>query len=267
MHSQVHLLLGKSVRRTIIDSIYYTPPMRPIDVGQREKYRDPLYLMLTSSSPGMLNGDKYEIILEQADDTALKLSSQSYLQLMHTDIPCEQDTYVYLGKNSVLSYIPHPIVAHKNAKFSSNNVLEIEDSSQCLWGEIISMGRKHMGELFEFDFVSSNLEIYLEKQLILKDLLYLEKTMDLRSLGWLENYSHCGMLVLFLQDKQARLMVKEILQHYQTQFTNQQISMALSEWHPNGIIVRALAQGGESILQVFTEIGNRIWEYIWQNQM
>lgn len=263
MESQVHLLLKESKGRTIIDRIYYSPPMRPIDIGQIEKYQQPLYMMLTSSSPGMLNGDKYEIIIEQGDNTALKLSSQSYLQLMYSEEPCIQDTYVYLGKNSVISYIAKPMVAHKNAKFSGNTILEIESSSQCLWGEILSMGRKHMGELFEFTFLNSNLEIYLENQMIFKDLLYFDKNMDLCSFGYLEGYSHCGMLVLFFQDEHVKVIVEDFLQnHNQTKLSSTLVSAAYSEWHPNGIVIRALAQGGEDISQIFNEIGDLVWNHI-----
>lgn len=262
MYSQVHLLLGKSAKRTVIESLYYSPPMRPVDVGHIEKYSNPLYLMLTSSSPGMLDDDKYEIILEQADNTALKLSSQAYQHLMNTDKTCSQEMYVYLGENSVLSYIPYPIVAHKNAKFSGNSVLEIQDSSQLLWGEIMSMGRKHMGELFEFDFLRSNLEIYINKRIAFKDLLYFDRKMDLQVLGFFEGYSHCGMLLVFLQDKQVLFELREFLTAYQAKHLATEIVVSCSEWHSKGVVVRALAQGGETISQLFQEIGDLLWEYI-----
>ncbi|WP_447642563.1 MULTISPECIES: urease accessory protein UreD [Chitinophagaceae] len=258
MISKLDITVNKNGTKSYLKDVYVTQPFRVVPVGQH-KFDDHAYLMIMSSSPGILSGDDYDIHILVNENAKLQLQSQSYQRLYNMEAKASQKMQVKMMRSSSFSYVPHPIVPHKNSTFSSVNKIEMEDECQLVLSEIITCGRKHHGEIFEFTQFHNLFEVYHNGKLILKDnILLLPQQNSVGTMGMLESYTHQGTLIYTATnnnhlDNTLLDSIHEMLDG------EEQILGGISTLQQNGFIVRLLGYGGEQMFQLFQKIQDILW--------
>lgn len=241
------LLTGTHKNTTVIKDVYFSFPFKLVEVRE-DKTKPLLEVMIMSSSPGLLNNDKYDMVIDVIARTGLNLQTQSYQRVFDTVDGAGQNMVVNVGEYGYFSHVPHPMVPHKGAKFVAYNRINLEENSSLVWGEILTGGRKLMGEHFVFRSYHSITEIFMDSKLIFKDNLYLNPDLfDASGIGLLEGHSHQGSL-LFMSQADPEVLMEFIKT---TMETHSDILWGISKLDEKGFLLRCLAQEGEILLELF----------------
>lgn len=256
--NKLSLISGYKNGRTWQKDSYCTRPFKLANVGIYKQ--DPaLYLMVMSSSPGILDGDHYDIDIRTESHSRLQLQSQSYQRLFNMRNGAQQQQRIYMEAQSVFSYVQHPLVPHENAIFKSHTVAHLEDDCQFTFGEIITCGRKHSGEVFRFSKLHNITEIYHRGKLIIKDNLLLQpQLLPMQAIGQMEGYTHQATL-LYVHTGAADMdtWVSELRLMLEAE---QGIACGISLPDPRCLVVRILGNGGEQLFNCLRKMQHYFWQ-------
>lgn len=256
---------GKSY---LMDS-YVSVPFRITNIGQI-KEDGCLYMMLGSSSPGLLDTDNHEIDINVEENSRFQLQTQSYQRLYNMKKGSSQITKVKLAPNSAFCYVPHPIVPQENSIFRNHTIIHLEKNCELILSEIITCGRKNsefispdreiFGEIFKFTYFQNVTEICFNDLLILKDKIILEpQVVPVDTVIQLEGYTHQATFIYLNtgNNSVAYELIAEILKIMEYE---ENISFGVSEMAANGFVLRVLGNGGEQLFNCFQQIQNFLWE-------
>lgn len=257
MINRLNIVSGFKDGRSYLKDNFFTRPFRIATIN--EDRSDPsLYLMLMSSSPGILDNDHYDINIEVESESRLQLQSQSYQRLFNMKSGAQQHMKVSLRNDSTFSYIQHPIVPHEQSIFKAHNIINLEENCNLTLGEIITCGRKHSGEVFLFSKFQNLTEVFHNGKLILKDNVLLQPLLaDIETLGQMEGFTHQATLIHIntgMRDMES--LIEETFTLLQSQ---ENVAYGVSQPFSNGMIVRMLGNGGEQLYNAFREIQDKIW--------
>lgn len=244
--------------QSFLRDAYVTQPFRIAPVGQY-KSDGASYLMIMSSSPGILSGDAYDIQVNVKEKARLQLQSQSYQRLFNMEGSASQIMSVKIDKGASFSYVPHPVVPHEASTFKSINRVSIDDDCELTFSEIITCGRKHHGEEFKYAHFQNLLEVYHHDRLILKDNVLLRPDiMPLSAMGLLEGFTHQGTLV-YLNTKNED--VEDHIEHFYKELEElENVSFGISALEAKGFVIRILGNGGEQMFDFFQKVQSVLWE-------
>jgi urease accessory protein len=214
-----------------------------------------LELMLMNSSPGVLDGDHYEMLISVGEAASLVLKTQSYQRLFTMKSSASQQLEVHVESGGVFTYLPHPVVPHANAHFTSLNKISLSTDSQLTWGEIITCGRKLNGEVFAFTYLKSLTEIYWNRKLVLRDNLVMKPaTGKVHSMGKLEGYTHQASLVIINERINRNELVSLV---YELLLSEAEICYGVSALTVEGAIVRILGNKAEQLYNLLQSVSVR----------
>ncbi len=243
---------------SFLKNAYATTPFKLANITE-DKRSEVLQLMIMSSSPGILDGDEYDINIELAADTNLHLHTQSYQRLFHMKVGAKQQMKVTLANNSSFCFIPHPAVPQEQSIFTSHNKIYLSNDCNLIFGEILTCGRKLNGELFLFAKYHNITEIYLHNKLIVKDNLLIQPTMvDVHAIGQLEGYTHQASLVMIQADDMG--IVNDYIEHYLQQQLD--IDFGITALQVTGLMLRIVGHKAEQLYDCLKHIANYLQERI-----
>ncbi|MHC2990268.1 hypothetical protein OB13_01210 [Pontibacter sp. HJ8] len=257
MISKLTIVAGLKEERSYLKDTFFTRPFRVANVGQY-KTDEALYLMVMSSSPGLLDKDQYDISIKLEANNRLQLQSQAYLRLYNMQEGASQKMRIVLDPGSSFSYVPHPVVPHQNSKFKSHTTAYLQEDCELLLSEIVTCGRKHSGELFRFTSFQSLTEVYYNQRLVLKDNTLLQpQQVPPGTIGQWEGYTHQGtLLYLNTSEKTVQTYLDELQRIFEEE---KGISFGLSQSAVNGFVVRILGHGGEQLFNCFKRVQEALW--------
>lgn len=259
MDSRLHIIAGHKAGKSYVKDLFVSPPFRVVSVGQR-KNDNKLYQIIMSSSPGILDGDRYQLDIELEKGSALQLQSQSYQRLFNMKDEAIQQLNISMEDDTSFAYVPHPVVPHEDSNFKSKANINIGENSQVIMAEIITCGRKHYGELFKLKKFQNLTEIYHKDKLMVKDNVLIQPDLiPIKSIGNLEEYTHQGTLIFYTTKKNVdkNELIEIIYTHTESQ---DEMEIGISAMEDNGFIIRALGNGGEVMYNFFLKVQEVLWE-------
>jgi urease accessory protein len=250
MYSELQINTAARNSKTYLQHCYFTRPFKVADISGQHTAE--LHLTLMSASPGILDGDEYDMKVNVAAGTSLHLYTQSYQRIFQMKSGAKQLFSVHLGAGSSFFYLPHPSVPHENAVFTAVNKIQMDKGSRLLWGEIITCGRKLSGEVFRCRHFQSTTEVRYEGKLVFKDVILLEPAqIPAGEIGQWEEYTHQGSLYWQDLSVDAEEMAAEV---YDLLSAEPGTRSGVSKTAAGAILVRVLGQGGEQLYQLFKKI-------------
>lgn len=244
MIANLHIQTALANALTYLKKCYCTTPFKVANITE-DKKNPTLRLMLMSSSPGILDGDEYQLKIALEENCSLQLHTQSYQRLFNMKLQATQQMEVSLAKGAAFCYIPHPAVPHEQSNFTARNKIFLVDNCSLIFGEILTCGRKLNGEVFLFSKHHTITEIFINNQLIIKENLLMQPaTIDLNAIGQLQGYTHQASLIYLDEKADVKLLmagVKELISF------QKDISMGITAAPANGIIIRLLGQKAEQL--------------------
>jgi urease accessory protein len=183
--------------KTIISDCAFTSPLKIA----KPFYRDTGYteLMIICASPGMLEGDRYDMRFDIGAGSKVIISGQSYQKLFDAKSGgAEQNLNIQVRENASLCYLPYPAVPFAGSRFRFKVDIRLDRSSKLFFGDILTFGRAGMGERFAFAEYMSRTVICVDDRPMLLDgcrLSPVEAAVD--GIGFFEGYSCQGLLYLY----------------------------------------------------------------------
>ncbi|QIP12758.1 urease accessory protein UreD [Spirosoma aureum] len=244
MKAELHIQTARRETRTYLKQAFFTPPFKVANITE-DKRADPLKLMLMSSSPGVLDGDDYQLQIDLAEGCSLELQTQSYQRLFTMKQGASQRMHVQMEKGSSFCFLPHPSVPHEQSSFSATNQIYMTDGCCLIWGEVITCGRKLNGEVFQFSKYHTVTQVFINNKMVIKEnVLITPATMNLTAIGQLEGFTHQASLI-YLNEKEPVAELRKTIIAYLAQQTG--ILYGVSAAPVNGLVVRLLGQHGEQL--------------------
>jgi urease accessory protein len=204
------------------------------------------------SSPGILDGDTYQLLIEVGKNSFLQLHTQSYQRIFNMKKGAQQQLHLTIEADATLIFLPHPTVPHHSSTFKSYSKIQLEKSSTLIWGEILTCGRKENDEIFSFNSYHNTIDIYMDERLIIRENLLMKPSLINPSyIGQLEGYTHQASLICLKPTTQLSQLVDAI---YEALLNEVDISFGVSTTHHQGIIVRILGYTAQQLHKVLKKV-------------
>jgi urease accessory protein len=259
MIATLHIQTGVRNNSTYLKNTYFTTPFKVANITE-DKTSERLHLMLMSSSPGILDGDQYQLKIELEEGCSLQLHTQSYQRLFNMKQGASQSIEVYLSPHASFCFLPHPSVPHEASVFRSTNKIYLEDNCSLLLGEILTCGRKLNGEVFAFSKYHAITEVFLRNKLIIKENLLIEPaTIDVNAIGQLEGFTHQASLIYLHTTTPVKPLIEQLTERLAGQ---NEIVFGITEAPVNGLIIRILGNKAEQLHDCLKTIATHLPQQI-----
>jgi len=244
MNAHLHIQTADRNGITCLKQCYFTPPFKVANITE-DKQAGPLHLMLMCSSPGVLEGDDYQLKINVAEGGHLQLHTQSYQRLFNMKTGARQRMEVYLQKGASFIYLPHPAVPHKQSTFITRNTIYLQENARLIWGEGLTCGRKGSGEQFEFVKYHSITDVYRNGRLAIRENLLVQPGItNVHAIGQWEGHSHQASMIILDKPEIINPAYTAINNYLQQQ---QHLTFGVSTLSNTGIIVRLLGHKAEQL--------------------
>lgn len=244
MKSQLNIQVGERNGSSFLKKSFFTTPFKVANITE-DKSSKQLHLMLMSSSPGILDGDMYDIKVEVEKNCSLQLHTQAYQRLFNMKNCASQQMNIYVADNAAFCSLPHPSVPHEQSSFTSRNNFYLGNNSKIIFGEVLTCGRKLNGELFRFTKYHSITQVFIKNQLVIKENLLMQPLLiDVNTIGQLEGYTHQASIIWLQNDTDVKAMQEQLLEMLSAESN---IEYGITAAPVNGLIIRLLGNGAEQL--------------------
>ncbi|WP_182186122.1 urease accessory protein UreD [Pectinatus frisingensis] len=240
--------------KTLLNDVYFTAPfkvMQPFCSVPITRY------MILTASAGIMSGDQQKITICLQKGTSVELTSQSYEKIHKMpDGEGRRSTRIILAENTLLFYMPQPVIPFAESAFASDTVIHLTDNTAKLfYSEILSSGRTEHKEHFLYKKYTALLKVYEGTQLCyFENTRYFPDQQKLASFGFYERYTHLATILLFNFENVDKL-IKKIREFINTQ-TN--IDSGVSLLSTNHLCIKAFAYSSEILVDLIDLIKNML---------
>ncbi len=235
--------------RTILDQRYHTAPLK---ISKTFTVDDELMVYMMDASPGIMDGDLYDMQWNLKPKSKVMLTNQSSTKIHPSPNKGSQlFQYFHLEDQAVLQYFPDPLVPYKQSRFTQVTQVTMEPSATLMYGDILTPGRMHRDECFDYDTISLKLNIYRDHQLEAWEHHYFNPHIHQpNSLSAFEHYTHMGVFWLI-----APHIEKSLFQSIRL-FTQEQTDLLIgcSRTANDGVVVRMLGHSVWRLQQVIQSL-------------
>lgn len=257
MDSIIKINVEREGRRSLLKESYHNAPYKLTHYGS-PRAQDHLEMIIMSASPGIMDKDSLVIDVHVKEDAHLKLFTQSFNKLHPMKEGASQETNVRLAKDSVFNYVPHPVTPFKDSIFKTVNTIHVNDGATLIWGDIISAGRVHRDEVFEFQKLHSVTRIYKDGKLLVTDnQCLLPKEQPITDLLFFEGYTH--QATLFYCGPFAKLMKEEMDEILTMEYED--VSFGFTHCADDTVLLRAVGNDGELMYSFLSMLAQMCWVF------
>ncbi|MCF2937222.1 urease accessory protein UreD [Paenibacillus alkaliterrae] len=194
---------------TIIDNKYHTAPIKiakafPLD-GQ-------LGVIVMDVSPGLLDGDRYELEWTSGPDSHALITNQSYMKV-HPSMPyggsSMRQTFC-LEENAIVEHMPEAMMLYKNAAFHNDAQVRLKSGSVWMQADVLCPGRTLRGEKFDYRCFRNELAVHYGDELIFSQRQRIEPAKQvITAPGCWEDMTHSATFFLF-SDRVSRIHLEQL---------------------------------------------------------
>ena len=257
MDSKIVLKVAKEEGRSRLKESYHNAPYKLTHYGAAG-LTDHLEMIIMSASPGIMDSDYLHIDVHVKEDAQLKLFTQSFNKLHPMKTGAKQHTDVRVGLGGIIHYIPHPVTPFKDSIFKATNHIHLAEDAVLIWGDIISAGRIHMKEAFEFDRLHTQTKIFRDGKLsFIDNQLMNPKNQPIQKMLFFEGYTHQATFLF------SSLFAKELKQELDEILTVEysDISYGFTQASTDVVVLRALGTDGELLYDFLHMLGQLCWDF------
>jgi len=148
--------------RTALGDVCCTAPLKLAKPFPVEGHPGGVLAIVMDVSPGLMDGDRYELAWDIGPGSSLAVTTQSYAKVH----PCpeggaEQETRIFVGEGASLVYAPQPAMLYADASFRTRTRVELAPDASLLLLDTLCAGRVHYGagEAFRYRLYESEVVI------------------------------------------------------------------------------------------------------------
>lgn len=260
LNSKIKISCERQGDKTLLVDSYFDIPYKLTHYGSIQA-TDHLEMIMMCSSPGIMDGDILTLDIDCKEGSELKFHTQSYNKIhpMPKQKGAKQYCNFNIEKGASFLYIPHPTIPYKDSIFDAINTINIAKDAHLVWGDIISGGRIHSGEKFEFEKYHTKTKIYQDKKLVMFDnQMIAPKSQPVEDILFFEGFTHQGTLVI--ATKYASEFKKELDEILLAQFTDSSYGFTMAA--KDILMLRIMGTSGDALHDWLINIGNMAWSFI-----
>jgi urease accessory protein len=136
---------------TVLAASHQEPPLRVVRAFGLED--GAALVHLHNVSGGLLGGDRLRLAVNVGAGACVQITTTGATRIYRPreESPVTtQSNEVVLGENSLLEYLPDPLIPFAGARFSQRTVIRLSPGAGLFWWEILAPGREACGELFAY---------------------------------------------------------------------------------------------------------------------
>lgn len=253
MNAVLHIHVAGRGGCSYLKKAFFTPPFKVANITE-DKSSKQLHLMLMSSSPGILDGDEYNLKIELEQNCSLQLHTQAYQRLFQMKQGATQQLNVHAANNSSFCYLPHPSVPHEQSIFTNRNNFYLGSNCQFIFGEILTCGRKLNGEAFLFSKYHSTTQIFINNKLMIKENLLMQPSLiNVHAIGQLEGYTHQASMIYLQPGVDCKILQTTITGLLSAE---KNMEPGITAAPANGLLIRLLGHGAEQLYNCLQRINS-----------
>lgn len=250
MIGQLSFTANFSEGRTRLSESFFTPPFNLANIST--KGAGELHLMLRSTSPGILDGDDYELNMTIGDNAKVILTTQSFQRLFDMKKGAVQNTNISLAPGAFFQFISQPSVPHENSIFKADTKLYLQESATLLYGEVLTCGRAMNGEHFKFTSYQSRTTIFINGRSVCKEnLCIMPEQMDISAIGLLEGHTHQASLTCVNTEDSLRNIAEQASAHLAS---HKELTWGFSRPANNIFVLRLLGYSAYKLYDILQDI-------------
>ncbi len=213
----------------------------------------PSHLYILNVTGGVLEGDRIDLTLHLSPfaEALVTAPSATKVHAMPSGF-AEQKTHITLEHDSVLEYVPEPLIPFADSAFFQNIDIFLEENASLFWIDILASGRLARGESFSYRVYENRMKIRDGEGLISLEAYCIKPEHEaIDGIGVMEGYSHLGSLYLFCAEKH----VADLLNQFRLIEYEEDLCWGITLLSRRGLVVRALAFETPILQAFFT----RLW--------
>lgn len=235
----IDLVLERKEGVTVATKKYYEGLVKVSRSIKMNNENIPTFYLLQLGG-GYVEGEKYKNIFNLKDEARAIITTQASSKVYKciNKIKTEQETEINLGINSVLEYITDSVILYKDAAYKQVNNIYLDKSSTLIYSDGITAGWSPEGDKFSYSSVQLKSNVYVNNKLVLLDnLLVNPRENDVTRLGFFEEYSNFGTLLVINKEindsiiSDLRVLIANL---------NLPIDFGISKLEVNGFVLRVL---------------------------
>ncbi|MDR7871043.1 MAG: urease accessory protein UreD [Tissierellaceae bacterium] len=196
--SKLYITTNGRNGKTIMEDVYFTTPFKVTRPFYEEN--GAMKIVTIAVSAGILEGDVQEISIKALEGSNTLITSQSYEKIHKMkEEEAKRNTHIYVSKNAYLKYLPLSTIPFANSAFSSITNVELENNtSKLIISEIISCGRYSRGEIFQYKYYKSLVNIRKMERLLYRDNTFFKpEKFPMEDIGMFEGHTHLANILIF----------------------------------------------------------------------
>lgn len=241
--------------QTIVDHKYHTAPIKiakafPLD-GQ-------LGVIVMDVSPGLLDGDRYELEWTSGRESHVMITNQSYMKV-HPSMPdggSSMHQTFYLEGNAVVEHMPEPVMLYKSAAFQNETHVRLQEGAVWMQADVLCPGRTLRGERFDYRCYRNALSVRYGDELIFSQQQRIEPArQSIHAPGCWDEMSHWATFYVF-SDRVNSMLLEQLqlmLDSYDAQGGHAIVAGATLT-HRFGVAVSAASTAAWPLQQLMREL-------------
>jgi len=215
------------------------------------------YIYVISPSGGILQGDRYRIVIKLSNNAHAHITTQGATRIykMEKDY-ATQMIDIIVEEGCYCEYIPDQIIPYANSRFYQLTNLKVHENATMIYSEILVPGRVASGEKFEYDicYIKTLATNHVVKLRFIDVLKLMPKKDNFKARGIMENFSILGNVYILAKVEHAKYLKEEINSFVNNIRKIQGGASTLPDRH--GVAVRLLGNATEHVKDVVYEILN-----------
>jgi urease accessory protein len=209
--SELRAVVGLVNGRSELVTRYHTSPLKIAKTFRldHQGWRQ-LAVVQMDGSPGLLEGDRYDLDWHLQAGARLYATNQAYTRVHPCgtgDSRLRQSFRLETG--AVLEWIPEPVMLFRDARFVAETEIELAEDSICMLGDIFCPGRLSRGEAFAFRSYDAKVTVRYKGEIVHYQRQRWEPAfLPLGNAGCFGSYTHIGAFSVFSDRVNAELVMK-----------------------------------------------------------
>ncbi|MHA6485061.1 urease accessory protein UreD [Paenibacillus sp. strain BS8-2] len=219
---------------------YHTAPVK---IAKAFAVHNQLAVIVMDVSPGMLEGDRYEMDWHACEGTHVMITNQSFLKVH----PCALggsasfNQRFVLEEHAVVEHMPEPVMLYRNAAFAGRTTVQLASGAIWMQADVLCPGRGLRGEKFLYREYDNRLTVYAGEELIYNQRQWIKpESQHLQSPGGWEEMTHWAYFFVFSDTVNASFVEKlqAVLEQYRGPESHP-VEAAASATYKYGVVVSA----------------------------
>jgi urease accessory protein len=122
---------------------------------------------LHNVSGGLLGGDSLGLNVVVGAGASAQITTTGATRIYRPSAdaaPTSQTTEVAIAEGGLLEYVPDAVIPFADVRYEQRTRIHLAEGAGLFWWEMLAPGREARGEIFEYDSVQVNAEIYARER-------------------------------------------------------------------------------------------------------